>query len=142
MRSILSCKSIRGVCQQCYGWDLGRNKLVKLGEAVGIVAAQSIGEPGTQLTMRTFHTGGVAGGGDITFGLPRVKEVFEARVPGGKAEIAMVDGKVLEITAERIIRVKSEIRNPKSETNSKSKILKPDKFPAGRAKSKPETKKE
>ena len=61
--------------------------MVKLGEAVGIVAAQAIGEPGTQLTMRTFHTGGVAGGGDITFGLPRVQEIFEARIPGGKAEI-------------------------------------------------------
>ncbi|MDO8436362.1 MAG: DNA-directed RNA polymerase subunit beta' [bacterium] len=117
VRSILSCKTMRGVCQKCYGWDLGSNKLVKLGEAVGIVAAQSIGEPGTQLTMRTFHTGGVAGG-DITFGLPRVQEVFEARVPGGKAEIAIADGKVLEITPERIIRVKAKGENLKSKGES------------------------
>ncbi len=126
VRSPLSCKSARGVCQKCYGWDLGRSRLIKLGEAVGIVAAQAIGEPGTQLTMRTFHTGGVAGGGDITMGLPRVQEIFEARTPGGKAEISEVDGKILEITPERIIRIKSEIpalpadrRNPKSETKGK-----------------------
>ncbi len=105
-RSPISCKSVRGVCQKCYGLDLGNNKLVKLGEAVGVVAAQSIGEPGTQLTMRTFHTGGVAGGGDITMGLPRVQEIFEMRVPGGKAEMSQVDGKVLEITPEKIIRIK------------------------------------
>jgi DNA-directed RNA polymerase subunit beta' len=80
--------------------------MVRIGEAVGIVAAQAIGEPGTQLTMRTFHTGGVAGGGDITFGLPRVQEIFEARTPGGKAEISEVDGRVTEITPERIIRIK------------------------------------
>ena len=71
------------------------------------MAAQAIGEPGTQLTMRTFHTGGVASGGDITFGLPRVQEIFEARVPGGKAEISKVSGKVLEITPERVIRIKT-----------------------------------
>ncbi len=106
VHSPLTCKSVRGVCRKCYGWDLGNNQLIKLGEAVGIVAAQAIGEPGTQLTMRTFHTGGVAGGGDITFGLPRVQEIFEARVPGGKAEISPVDGKVLEITPERVIRIK------------------------------------
>ena len=106
VRSLLSCKSVRGVCRKCYGLDLGNNQLIKLGEAVGVVAAQSIGEPGTQLTMRTFHTGGVAGGGDITMGLPRVQEIFEMRVPGGKAEISQVDGKVLEITSERVIRVK------------------------------------
>jgi len=106
VRSLLSCKSVRGVCRKCYGLDLGNNQLIKLGEAVGVVAAQSIGEPGTQLTMRTFHTGGVAGGGDITMGLPRVQEIFEMRVPGGKAEISQVDGKVLEITLERVIRVK------------------------------------
>ncbi len=106
VRSLLSCKSVRGVCRKCYGLDFGNNQLIKLGEAVGVVAAQSIGEPGTQLTMRTFHTGGVAGGGDITMGLPRVQEIFEMRVPGGKAEISQVDGKVLEITSERVIRVK------------------------------------
>jgi len=109
IRSAITCKSIRGVCQKCYGWDLGSNKLVKKGEAVGIVAAQAIGEPGTQLTMRTFHTGGVAGGsGDITMGLPRVQEIFEARVPRGKAEISKVDGKVLEITPNRVIKIKAK----------------------------------
>ncbi len=106
VRSPLSCKSIRGLCQKCYGWDLGKNKLIKLGEAVGVVAAQAIGEPGTQLTMRTFHTGGVAGGGDITMGLPRVQEIFEARTPGGRAEISEVSGKVLEITQDKVIRIK------------------------------------
>ena len=108
VRSPLSCQALRGVCQKCYGWDLGYNKLVGIGEAVGIVAAQAIGEPGTQLTMRTFHTGGVAGGGDITFGLPRVQEIFEARTPAGRAEISLTAGKVLEITPERIIRIKSQ----------------------------------
>ncbi|MFH1780386.1 MAG: DNA-directed RNA polymerase subunit beta' [Candidatus Nealsonbacteria bacterium] len=105
-RSPLSCKTIGGICQKCYGWDLGRNALVQMGQAVGIVAAQAIGEPGTQLTMRTFHTGGVAEGGDITQGLPRVEEVFEARIPAGKAMISQVNGKILEITPERIIKIK------------------------------------
>jgi len=108
VRSILSCKSTWGVCQKCYGWDLGTNKIVKMGSAVGIVAAQAIGEPGTQLTMRTFHTGGVAGGSDITFGLPRVQEIFEARTPGGKAVMSEVDGKVVEVTAERMVKIKPE----------------------------------
>ena len=106
IRSSISCKSVRGVCQKCYGWDLGSNKLVERGSAVGIIAAQAIGEPGTQLTMRTFHTGGVAGEGDITMGLPRVQEIFEARIPRGKAELSGVDGKVLEITSSRVVKVK------------------------------------
>ena len=106
--SPLSCQSVRGICQKCYGWDLGRNQLIKLGEAVGVVAAQAIGEPGTQLTLKTFHTGGVAGGEDITFGLPRVQEVLEVRSPGGKAELAQVDGEVLEITSEKIVKIKSK----------------------------------
>ncbi len=114
IRSPLTCKSVRGICQKCYGWDLGKNDLIKLGEAVGVVAAQAIGEPGTQLTMRTFHSGGVAGGGDITMGLPRVQEIFEARVPGGRAEISEVEGKVIEITADRIIKIKGEIQDKKS----------------------------
>ncbi|HXK32053.1 MAG: DNA-directed RNA polymerase subunit beta' [Candidatus Portnoybacteria bacterium RBG_19FT_COMBO_36_7] len=122
IRSPLSCKSIRGVCQKCYGWDVGKNKPIQLGEAVGVVAAQSIGEPGTQLTMRTFHTGGVAGGGDITMGLPRVQEVFEARVPGGKAEISRTDGKVLEITQDKVIKIKSKAESGKSKSK-KSEVL-------------------
>ncbi len=97
IRSILACKAQDGICQYCYGYDLSKNKLVKMGEAVGIVTAQAIGEPGTQLTMRTFHTGGVAGGGDITMGLPRVTEIFEARTPSLKATISDVDGQVTEI---------------------------------------------
>ncbi len=92
VRSVLSCKARWGVCQKCYGYDLAFNKLVKLGTAVGIIAAQSIGEPGTQLTMRTFHTGGVAGQ-DITQGLPRVEELFEARPVRRPAVISSVTGK-------------------------------------------------
>jgi len=106
VRSPLSCKSIKGICRKCYGWDLGRNSMVEIGEAVGIVAAQAIGEPGTQLTLRTFHSGGVAGGGDITQGLPRVEEVIEARVPGGEAIMSQVEGKITEVDAkERIIKI-------------------------------------
>jgi len=123
VRSPMSCKSLRGVCQKCYGWDLGQNQLVKLGEAVGIVAAQAIGEPGTQLTMRTFHTGGVAGGGDITFGLPRVQEIFEAREPGGKAVISQVEGKVLEITPERVVRIRAKVTKPKGGRAKKTEIV-------------------
>jgi hypothetical protein len=85
VRSVLTCEAKVGVCQSCYGLSLATGKLVEVGEAVGIMAAQSIGEPGTQLTMRTFHTGGVAGD-DITQGLPRVVELFEARTPKGKAD--------------------------------------------------------
>ncbi|MBI4598799.1 DNA-directed RNA polymerase subunit beta' [Candidatus Uhrbacteria bacterium] len=93
VRSVLTCRSRRGICQQCYGYDLAYNHLVKLGTAVGIMAAQSIGEPGTQLTMRTFHTGGVAGK-DITQGLPRVDELFEARNPKQKAVMTDVAGTI------------------------------------------------
>ena len=95
VRSALTCQSRLGVCRTCYGRNLATRELVEAGEAVGIIAAQSIGEPGTQLTMRTFHTGGVAGT-DITAGLPRVEELFEARMPKGKAEISHIDG-VVEI---------------------------------------------
>jgi DNA-directed RNA polymerase subunit beta' len=95
VRSPLTCELQFGLCQQCYGMDLGRGNMVELGAAVGIVAAQSIGEPGTQLTLRTFHTGGVAAGGDITTGLPRVEELFEARKkPKGEAVIAEITGTV------------------------------------------------
>mgnify|MGYP001615293772 CR=1 FL=1 len=124
VRSPLSCKSLRGVCQKCYGWDLGHNKLVKLGEAVGIVAAQAIGEPGTQLTMRTFHTGGIAGGGDITFGLPRVQEIFEVREPRGKATISQFEGKVIEVTSEGVIKVESEISQNNSTSSSRGSKVK------------------
>lgn len=102
IRSVLSCKFNKGICAQCYGYDLGYNKPAKLGTAVGIIAAQSIGEPGTQLTMRTFHTGGVAGD-DITQGLPRVEEIFEARQPKRKAFISDVAGRVEIETAQRTI---------------------------------------
>ncbi len=98
IRSCLTCKTVNGVCQKCYGRNLATGNLVETGEAVGIMAAQSIGEPGTQLTMRTFHTGGVAGGDDITQGLPRVEELFEARIPKFKATVAEITGKVINIT--------------------------------------------
>src|SRR5215471_12484142 len=106
LRSPLTCEARHGICQHCYGWHMGTRRLVSIGDAVGIVAAQSIGEPGTQLTMRTFHTGGVAGI-DITSGLPRVEELFEARVPKGKAILAELDG-VVELQRNedsRIIKV-------------------------------------
>jgi len=93
VRSVVNCRTRRGVCQKCYGWDLAYNRPADIGTAVGIIAAQSIGEPGTQLTMRTFHTGGVAGL-DITQGLPRVEEVFECRPPKHRAFVADFDGKV------------------------------------------------
>ena len=93
MRSVLTCESALGTCATCYGRSLATGKLVDVGEAVGIIAAQSIGEPGTQLTMRTFHTGGIAGE-DITHGLPRVAELFEARVPKGVAPITEASGRV------------------------------------------------
>jgi DNA-directed RNA polymerase subunit beta' len=97
VRSSLTCKAKHGLCQKCFGYDLGTNELVKMGSSVGIVAAQSIGEPGTQLTMRTFHAGGVAGEGDITQGLPRVEEILELRTPHERALISEVDGKVIDI---------------------------------------------
>ena len=104
-RSVLSCKLTKGVCAKCYGYDLGYNEGVKLGTAIGIIAAQSIGEPGTQLTMRTFHTGGVAGA-DITQGLPRVEELFEARPPKRKAFMAEEDGLITITEAARQIEDK------------------------------------
>ena len=94
VRSVLGCRSKHGVCQKCYGMGLARRDLVSIGESIGIIAAQSIGEPGTQLTMRTIHSGGVAGVADITQGLPRVEELFEARKPKGLAIISEIDGKV------------------------------------------------
>ncbi|HEY0908077.1 MAG TPA: DNA-directed RNA polymerase subunit beta' [Candidatus Paceibacterota bacterium] len=109
VRSPLACKTLHGVCKQCYGIDLGKNHLVDIGEAVGTVAAQAIGEPGTQLTMRTFHAGGTASvGGDITAGLPRVEEVFEKRRPKNPAVIATVSGTVTSVKdlgKEKVISV-------------------------------------
>ena len=94
-RSVLQCLAPHGVCRMCYGRSLGAGKLVSMGDAVGIIAAQSIGEPGTQLTMRTFHSGGIAGAADdITQGLPRVEELFESRVPKDKAIVSEIDGLV------------------------------------------------
>jgi DNA-directed RNA polymerase subunit beta' len=104
VRSVLTCESKLGVCAACYGRSLPTGKIVDVGEAVGIIAAQSIGEPGTQLTMRTFHTGGVAGE-DITQGLPRVQEIFEARVPKGKAPIAELPGRIRIEDGDRIRKI-------------------------------------
>ena len=107
VRSPLTCRSLYGVCQKCYGYELGRNKMVELGEAVGILAAQSIGEPGTQLTMRTFHTGGVFGAGDITSGLPRVQEIFEVRTPANEGVVALEDGKVIEVDPKKGLKIET-----------------------------------
>ena len=120
VRSPLTCESRHGICSKCYGIDLGRDELVDLGEAVGTVAAQAIGEPGTQLTMRTFHAGGTASvGGDITQGLPRVEEVFERRKPKSPSLIAKVDGIISDIKAEG--KDKVIILSPKESSKSKSK---------------------
>ncbi len=115
VRSPLTCKTVHGVCAKCYGSDLGRGELIGLGEAVGTVAAQAIGEPGTQLTMRTFHSGGTASvGGDITQGLPRVEEVFEKRKPKSPAVVNKADGVVTgvkDMGKEKIITVLPEIED-------------------------------
>ncbi|MFZ1770409.1 MAG: DNA-directed RNA polymerase subunit beta' [Caldilinea sp.] len=124
VRTPMTCEARFGLCGHCYGEDLARGGIIKLGEAVGIVAAQSIGEPGTQLTLRTFHTGGVAGADDITQGLPRVEELFEARTPKGEAVIAEMDGNVTiqregEVRILRISRTdlkRREIKIPTSFT--------------------------
>ncbi|MCQ4635466.1 DNA-directed RNA polymerase subunit beta' [Anaerovorax odorimutans] len=111
IRSVMTCHSKTGICAKCYGRNLATGEAVNIGEAVGITAAQSIGEPGTQLTMRTFHTGGVAGS-DITHGLPRVEELFEARKPKGLAEICEADGTVVSIEARKdnktLVKVRGE----------------------------------
>ncbi|MFH0926232.1 MAG: DNA-directed RNA polymerase subunit beta' [bacterium] len=122
--SPITCKALYGLCSKCYGYDLGKNKPIEIGEAVGVVAAQSISEPGTQLTMRTFHIGGVAGT-DITHGLPRVEEVFETRIPKGKAFLAEEDGVIESIESKRIgnvVRIKSEKETKaKTKTGTKTK---------------------
>ena len=124
IRSILTCKTQNGVCQKCYGLNLATGNLVETGEAVGIMAAQSIGEPGTQLTMRTFHSGGVAGD-DITQGLPRVEELFEARNPKGKATISEINGKVTVITEDNgkhKIIVENDVEAREHVTNYNMKV--------------------
>ncbi|NTW43501.1 MAG: hypothetical protein HGB14_03490 [Anaerolineaceae bacterium] len=130
VRSPMTCELEHGICAHCYGMDLGRGKIVNLGSAVGIVAAQSIGEPGTQLTLRTFHTGGVAAGGDITTGLPRVEELFEARrAPKGEAVITTISGIAHVIQSDRyseqrIVRVEhSEVMSDTYEIPSEWSIV-------------------
>jgi len=118
VRSPMNCRVPRGVCQKCYGVDLASGELVDIGEAVGVIAAQAIGEPGTQLTMRTFHTGGVATvGGDITMGLPRVEEIFECRMPKSPALLARVSGVISEIVRdgeEHVITIVPETASTKT----------------------------
>lgn len=110
IRSPVTCKAKDGVCQICYGYDLSKNKLIEIGEAVGIITAQAIGEPGTQLTMRTFHTGGVASASDITMGLPRVQEIFEVRPPASRALVSEIDGQVISVEEkgrQNLIKIRS-----------------------------------
>jgi DNA-directed RNA polymerase subunit beta' len=121
VRSVLTCRLTKGICQKCYGYDLGYNEPANLGTAVGIIAAQSIGEPGTQLTMRTFHTGGVAGS-DITQGLPRVEELFEARPPKRKAIMAEAEGVITITEAPR--KIEDEKGNVLLSTAYGQKIIK------------------
>ena len=121
IRSPLSCQSKKGICQLCYGFNLTNNQLAELRQAVGILAAQSIGEPGTQLTLRTFHTGGVASGGDITHGLPRVEEILEGRSPKGEAVMSNVNGIVASIE-EKAVKVKVE-KESKRKTKRKEEIV-------------------
>ena len=124
VRSVMRCRSIKGICEKCFGYDLGSNSLVKIGEAVGIVTAQAIGEPGTQLTMRTFHVGGVAGASDITQGLPRVEEIFEVRSPKGEAVISEYDGVVADVVArgvEKIIKIQVSDKGSPASSRQKSR---------------------
>ena len=135
VRSALACRSKHGVCQKCYGMGLARRDLVSIGESVGIIAAQSIGEPGTQLTMRTIHSGGVAGVADITQGLPRVEELFEARKPKGVAIISEIDGKVKikesKKKKEVIVTSKDDSRTYTIPFGSKMKVKDGDMVEAG-----------
>ncbi len=126
IRTVLTCKAHDGICRKCYGRNLATGTIVENGEAVGIMAAQSIGEPGTQLTMRNFNTGGVAGGDDITQGLPRVQEVFEARNPKGKATISEINGVVSKIEEENgrfVISVKNDVETREHTTNYGAKVV-------------------
>ena len=135
IRTALTCRTNHGVCRKCYGRNLATGNVVEIGEAVGIMGAQSIGEPGTQLTMRTFHTGGVAGS-DITQGLPRVEELFEARMPKGKALISEIDGvvsKIEEVNGKFKIYIKNdnEVREHVTMYGAKLSVEKGDKVSAG-----------
>ena len=136
IRTVLTCRTDHGVCCKCYGRNLATGNIVEIGEAVGTMGAQSIGEPGTQLTMRTFHTGGVAGGEDITQGLPRVEELFEARSPKGKATIAEIDGTISKIEDQKgrtkiFIKNANEIREHLTAYGAKLRVEKGDKVSAG-----------
>ena len=120
IRTALTCKTENGVCKHCYGINLATGNIAEIGEAVGIMAAQSIGEPGTQLTMRTFHNGGVASGADITQGLPRVQELFEARNPKAKSTIAEIDGKITkidEVNGKYKIAITNDVETREHTTN-------------------------
>lgn len=128
IRSALTCTSPNGVCQKCYGRNLATGNLVEIGEAVGIMAAQSIGEPGTQLTMRTFHSGGVAHGGDadITQGLPRVEELFEARNPKAKSTVAEINGKVTnieDVNGKWKVTITNDVESRDHVTSYEAKLL-------------------
>jgi len=126
VRSPMTCGTFRGICQKCYGTDLGTNELIDLGEAVGTIAAQAIGEPGTQLTMRTFHTGGTASvGGDITQGLPRVEEIFERRIPKSVATISKVNGIVtdfIETSKERKLVIMPDVDSKNATNKGKQQV--------------------
>ncbi|MBM3256425.1 MAG: DNA-directed RNA polymerase subunit beta' [Candidatus Moranbacteria bacterium] len=141
LRSVVNCKAgSGGICQKCYGYDLGKNELVDLGQAVGVVAAQAIGEPGTQLTMRTFHTGGVVKE-DIVQGLPRVEEIFEARSPKGRSEVCEVSGKVAFVKKEKgqinigieatALEAKKAEEAAEKSSESRGKVVVTYKLPAG-----------
>ena len=136
IRTVLTCRTDHGVCCKCYGRNLATGNIVEIGEAVGTMGAQSIGEPGTQLTMRTFHTGGVAGGEDITQGLPRVEELFEARTPKGKSTIAEIDGTIVKIEDQKgrtkiFIQNENEVREHLTAYGAKIRVEKGDKVAAG-----------
>src|SRR5699024_10677630 len=126
IRSVFNCNTRHGVCKKCYGRNLATGREVEVGEAFGTIAAQSIGEPGTQLTMRTFHTGGVAGD-DITQGLPRVQEIFEARHPKGRAMITEVTGEVVSIEEKpaehaKVITVKGATDSREYQVSSNARL--------------------
>ena len=137
VRSVIGCRSKHGVCQKCYGMGLARREEVSIGESIGIIAAQSIGEPGTQLTMRTIHSGGVAGVADITQGLPRVEEIFEARKPKGLAVITEIDGtvKISETKKKKeiIVTSKDDSRTYTIPFGSKLKVRDGDEVKAAQA---------